>query len=127
LIKSADILAQILQIYTKFLLDLSDKKCRICVDQKIQISLYNYHVPQCHSFTCDLRHDSAFNRKAVRSGVTAMALTDINRYRFILLSNVKLGIKPLVGIDFRYNNEFRYIGLAKKCERLAEMIGFDQA
>jgi hypothetical protein len=25
----------------------------------------------------------------------------------ILLSNVKVGIKPLVGIDFRYNNEFR--------------------
>jgi hypothetical protein len=41
-----------------------------------------------------------------------------------LLSNVKLGIKPLVGIDFRYNNEFRYIGLAKKCERLAEMNRF---
>jgi DNA polymerase-3 subunit alpha/error-prone DNA polymerase len=50
-----------------------------------------------------------------------MALTDINTvtgiYDFII--ECKLGIKPLVGIDFRYNNEFRYIGLAKNASGLA--------
>jgi DNA polymerase-3 subunit alpha/error-prone DNA polymerase len=54
-----------------------------------------------------------------------MALTDINTVTGIydFISNVKLGIKPLVGIDFRYNNEFRYIGLAN-ASGLAEMNRF---
>jgi DNA-directed DNA polymerase III PolC len=84
----------------------------------------------CHSFH-SLRYGTIplddLIEKAVRSGVTAMALTDINTvtgiYDFITECK-KLNIKPLVGIDFRYNNEFRYIGLAKNASGLAEMNRF---
>jgi DNA polymerase-3 subunit alpha/error-prone DNA polymerase len=81
----------------------------------------------CHSFH-SLRYGTIplddLIEKAVRSGVTAMALTDINTVTGIydLLSNVD--IKPLVGIEFRWNNEFRYIEVAKKCKQLAEMNRF---
>lgn len=65
--------------------------------------------------------------KAVRSGVTAMALTDINTvtgiYDFITACK-NVSIKPLVGIDFRTGNDFRYIGLARNASGLAEMNRF---
>ncbi|MFT5253650.1 MAG: DNA polymerase III alpha subunit, partial [Flavobacteriales bacterium] len=84
----------------------------------------------CHSFH-SLRYGTIplddLIEKAVRSGITAMALTDINTvtgiYDFIIECK-KVDIKPLVGIDFRYNNEFRYIGLAKNASGLAEMNRF---
>jgi DNA polymerase-3 subunit alpha/error-prone DNA polymerase len=44
-----------------------------------------------------------------------MALTDINTVTGIydFIKECKAVIKPLVGIEFRYNNKLLYIGLAK--------------
>ena len=84
----------------------------------------------CHSYH-SLRYgtiplDDLIN-KAVRSGVTVMALTDINTvtgiYDFITACKNE-SIKPLVGIDFRAGNDFRYIGLAKNTSGLAAMNRF---
>jgi DNA polymerase-3 subunit alpha/error-prone DNA polymerase len=81
----------------------------------------------CHSF-----HSLRFGTipleelvaQAVDYGVTAMALTDVNTvtgiYDFIKACK-KVGIKPLVGIDFRNNGKQLYIGLAKNSAGLAEM------
>ncbi|OYU85166.1 MAG: DNA polymerase III subunit alpha [Flavobacterium sp. BFFFF2] len=81
----------------------------------------------CHSF-----HSLRFGTiplddlvaQAVGYGVTAMALTDLNTvtgiYDFIKACK-KVGIKPLVGIDFRNNGKQLYIGLAKNRAGLAEM------
>jgi DNA-directed DNA polymerase III PolC len=84
----------------------------------------------CHSFH-SLRYGTIpltdLIQQAVASGVKAMALTDINTvtgiYDFIKGCN-DLGIKPLVGIEFRCNHKLRYIGLAKNAEGLAEMNRF---
>ncbi len=65
--------------------------------------------------------------QAASCGVKAMALTDINTvtgiYDFIKACEA-VKIKPLVGIEFRNDNEFRYIGLAKNREGLGEMCRF---
>lgn len=62
--------------------------------------------------------------RAVQCGVTAMALTDINTvtaiYSFFKQCN-EANIKPLVGIEFRHDNQFRYIGLAKNAKGISEM------
>ncbi|MCG9790869.1 DNA polymerase III subunit alpha [Flavobacterium algicola] len=84
----------------------------------------------CHSFH-SLRYGTIplddLIAKAVQSEVQAMALTDINTvtgiYDFIIECK-KVNIKPLVGIDFRSDNEFRYVGLAKNASGLAEMNRF---
>ena len=59
--------------------------------------------------------------------VKAMALTDINTvtgiYEFIKACQ-EVNIKPLVGIEFRYNHQLLYIGLAKNNSGLAEMNRF---
>lgn len=56
--------------------------------------------------------------KAAALGVRAMALTDINTvtgiYDFVKGCRA-VNIKPIVGIEFRSENQLRYIGLAKKC------------
>jgi DNA-directed DNA polymerase III PolC len=84
----------------------------------------------CHSYhslrfgTIPLHELAA---QAATAGVKAMALTDINTvtgiYDFIKECKIS-DIKPLVGIDFRYNHRLRYIGLAKNSEGLAEMNRF---
>lgn len=65
--------------------------------------------------------------QAAANQVTAMALTDINTvtgiYEFIK-SCEPFGIKPLVGMEFRYQNKLHFIGLAKNKEGLAEMNRF---
>ncbi len=65
--------------------------------------------------------------QAAVCGVQAMALTDINTvtgiYEFIKACQ-SVNIKPLVGIEFRYNHQLRYIGLAKNRSGLAEMNRF---
>jgi DNA-directed DNA polymerase III PolC len=84
----------------------------------------------CHSFH-SLRYGTIplmdLIQQAVASNVKAMALTDINTvtgiYDFVKACN-EVGIKPLVGIEFRNNHQFRYIGLAKNAEGLAEMNRF---
>jgi DNA polymerase III alpha subunit len=84
----------------------------------------------CHSFH-SLRYGTIplvdLINQAVSCGVKAMALTDINTvtgiYDFIKGCDV-VGIKPLVGIEFRAENAMRYIGLAKNADGLAEMNRF---
>ncbi|MBZ4037148.1 DNA polymerase III subunit alpha [Flavobacterium sp. 17A] len=84
----------------------------------------------CHSFH-SLRYGTIpldkLVMQAVLHDVKAMALTDINTvtgiYDFIRDCEKK-GIKPLVGMEFRCNHQFRYIGLAKNAEGLAEMNRF---
>jgi len=84
----------------------------------------------CHSYH-SLRYGTiplkGLIGEAVSCGIKAMALTDINTvtgiYDFIKACQEK-EIKPLVGMEFRCNHEFRYIGLAKNAEGLAEMNRF---
>ncbi|WP_432221935.1 DNA polymerase III subunit alpha [Flavobacterium sp. TMP13] len=84
----------------------------------------------CHSFH-SLRYGTIplddLIDKAVRCNLSVMALTDINTvtgiYDFITACK-NVNIKPIVGIEFRNLNEFRYIGLAKNASGLAEMNRF---
>jgi DNA-directed DNA polymerase III PolC len=84
----------------------------------------------CHSFH-SLRYGTIpltdLVQQAVQCNVKAMALTDINTvtgiYDFVKECKT-VAIKPLIGIEFRCNNELRYIGLAKNAEGLAEMNRF---
>jgi DNA-directed DNA polymerase III PolC len=84
----------------------------------------------CHSFH-SLRYGTIplidLIQQAVVSNVKAMALTDVNTvtgiYDFIKACN-EVGIKALVGMEFRYNHKLRYIGLSKNAEGLAEMNRF---
>ena len=84
----------------------------------------------CHSYH-SLRYGTIpladLVQLAVQSKVKAMALTDINTvtgiYDFIKECEAA-NIKPVVGIEFRYNNKLLYIGLAKNAKGLAEMNRF---
>lgn len=84
----------------------------------------------CHSFH-SLRYGTIPLMElichAAACGVKAMALTDINTvtgiYDFIKGCAIA-GIKPLVGMEFRCQNELRYIGLAKNASGLAQMNRF---
>jgi DNA-directed DNA polymerase III PolC len=84
----------------------------------------------CHSFH-SLRYGTIpleeLITQAVNCGVTAMALTDINTvtgiYDFIKGCDVA-GIKPVVGMEFRSEQQLRFIGLAKNTDGLAEMNRF---
>lgn len=84
----------------------------------------------CHSFH-SLRYGTIpmldLIQQAVVCGVKTMALTDINTvtgiYDFTKACN-EVGIKPLVGIEFRCNHQLRYIGLTKNADGLAEMNRF---
>ncbi|TDD74694.1 DNA polymerase III subunit alpha [Flavobacterium caseinilyticum] len=84
----------------------------------------------CHSFH-SLRYGTIplldLIQQAVVCGVKTMALTDINTVTGIYdftKSCHDVGIKPLVGIEFRCNHQLRYIGLAKNANGLAEMNRF---
>lgn len=84
----------------------------------------------CHSFH-SLRYGTIPMEEliahGVRCGVTAMAITDINTvtgiYEFIKGCS-DVGIKPIVGMEFRWDHQLRFIGLAKNAEGLAEMNVF---
>ncbi|WP_281631404.1 DNA polymerase III subunit alpha [Flavobacterium luteolum] len=84
----------------------------------------------CHSYH-SLRYGTIplkeLIAEAVLHDIKAMALTDINTvtgiYDFIKACQEK-EIKPLVGMEFRCNHQFRYIGLAKNAEGLAEINRF---
>jgi hypothetical protein len=58
-------------------------------------------------------------QQAASCGVEAI-LTDINTVTGIydFIKECKAAIKPLVGIEFRYNNKLLYIGLAKTQQAL---------
>ncbi|MFH6989400.1 DNA polymerase III subunit alpha [Flavobacterium collinsii] len=65
--------------------------------------------------------------QAAACGVTAMALTDINTVTGIydFIKGCKdIGIKPIVGMEFRSEHKLRFIGLAKSASGLAEMNRF---
>jgi DNA polymerase-3 subunit alpha/error-prone DNA polymerase len=76
----------------------------------------------CHSYH-SLRYGTIplneLVQQAASCGVEAMALTDINTVTGIydFIKECAVAIKPLVGIEFRYNNKLLYIGLAKKRSR----------
>lgn len=84
----------------------------------------------CHSFH-SLRYGTIPVEELVQQGLdcgaSTMALTDINTvtgiYEFIKLCQA-VSIKPLVGIEFRWQNMLRYIGLAMNREGLGEMNRF---
>jgi DNA-directed DNA polymerase III PolC len=84
----------------------------------------------CHSFH-SLRYGTIpledLIGQAVSCGVKTMALTDINTvtgiYDFIK-GCTAVGIKPIIGIEFRCGHQLRYIGLAKNANGLAEMNRF---
>ena len=81
----------------------------------------------CHSFH-SLRYGTIpltdLVEQAHLCGIKAIALTDINTvtgiYDFVKLCE-KFQIKPLVGIEFRTENDLLYIGLAKNQNGIAEM------
>ena len=84
----------------------------------------------CHSFH-SLRYGTIplddLITQAVELNITAMALTDINTvtgiYEFIKECK-KVNIKPLVGIEFRDNNQLKYIGIATHFKGVGEMNRF---
>jgi len=84
----------------------------------------------CHSFH-SLRYGTIplpeLIEQAIINQVTAMALTDINTvtgiYEFIKACK-DMGIKPLVGMEFRQADKLHYIGLARNSQGLGEMNRF---
>ncbi|RRJ88102.1 DNA polymerase III subunit alpha [Flavobacterium macacae] len=84
----------------------------------------------CHSYH-SLRYGTIPIKDLVRLGVEnnakVMALTDINTvtgiYSFVQECN-KAGIKPIVGMEFRCNNNLKYIGLAKNKDGISKMNRF---
>ncbi len=84
----------------------------------------------CHSYH-SLRYGTIplteLVQQAKEYNVKAMALTDINTvtgiYDFIKECKA-VDIKPLVGIEFRCNNQLRFIGLAKNKGGIGEMCRF---
>ncbi|WP_316634461.1 DNA polymerase III subunit alpha [uncultured Flavobacterium sp.] len=86
------------------------------------LNCHSYHSLRYGTISLDDLID-----QAVSCGIKAMALTDINTvtgiYDFIRACD-KAEIKPLVGIEFRSNHQFRYIGLAKDTNGLGEMNRF---
>jgi len=62
-----------------------------------------------------------------KTGVKELVLTDINNtsvtYQFIRECE-KYGIKPIVGVEFRRDNEFLYLGIAKNKEGWRELNSF---
>ncbi len=81
----------------------------------------------CHSYH-SLRYGTIpledLVQQAAQCGVNAMALTDINTvtgiYDFNKLCH-EIGIKPLVGMEFRCGHKCRYIGIARNASGIAEM------
>ena len=84
----------------------------------------------CHSYY-SLRYGTLSVEKlvdeAVRCGVQALALTDINNstgvMEFIQVCTDK-GVKPIAGIEFRRDDELLYVGLARNNEGFRELNEF---
>jgi len=66
-------------------------------------------------------------REVAKTGAKELVLTDINNtsatYQFIQECK-KYGIKPIIGIEFRKNHEFLYLGIAKNKEGFKELNSF---
>jgi len=84
----------------------------------------------CHSYY-SLRYGTipveTLVEEAVRCGVKALALTDINNTAAIM-DFVKIagenGIQPIAGIEFRHNNHLLYTGLARNNNGFRELNEF---
>ncbi|CAH0336579.1 Error-prone DNA polymerase [Flavobacterium sp. CECT 9288] len=84
----------------------------------------------CHSYH-SLRYGTIPLNELVQqakiSGLTSVALTDINTvtgiYDFTKQCK-EVGIKPIVGVEFRQNNRLLFIGLAKNQKGIGEMCRF---
>lgn len=84
----------------------------------------------CHSYY-SLRYGTipveTLVEEAVRCGVKALALTDINNSAAIM-DFVKIagenGIQPIAGIEFRHNNHLLYTGLARNNNGFRELNEF---
>ena len=84
----------------------------------------------CHSYH-SLRYGTipitGLIQLAKENGVTQMALTDINAsagvFDFVKCC-LENGIKPLVGIEFRSDQKFLYIALAKNTDGFAEICTY---
>jgi len=66
-------------------------------------------------------------RLGIENNAKVIALTDINTVTGIYdfaEECIKAGIKPIVGMEFRCNNNLKYIGLAKNKEGISEMNSF---
>jgi DNA polymerase III alpha subunit len=66
-------------------------------------------------------------QKAIEYKADAIALTDINNSTGVpefVAECIKHGIKPVAGIEFRNNNEFLFIGIARNNEGLRELNEF---
>ena len=62
--------------------------------------------------------------EAVKTGVTALALTDINNSTGVpdfVKACRKAGIRPVTGIEFRVEDEIKYVGLARNREGMREL------
>jgi len=66
-------------------------------------------------------------QQVAKTGAKELVLTDINNtsatFQFIQECR-KQGIKPVVGIEFRQDNEFLYLGIAKNKEGFRELNAF---
>ncbi|MCU0469647.1 MAG: DNA polymerase III subunit alpha [Arcicella sp.] len=84
----------------------------------------------CHTYY-SLRYGSisieSLVETAVNFGVKSLALTDINNtsavFDFVKLCQ-KNGIKPVVGVEFRNEDELMYVALAKNTEGFSEINHF---
>ena len=84
----------------------------------------------CHSYY-SLRYGTIPVEKlvdeAVRCGVKALALTDINNstgiMEFIQVCNDK-GVKPIAGMEFRRDDDLLYVGLARNNAGFRELNDF---
>lgn len=81
----------------------------------------------CHSYH-SLRYGTIpldeLVQQAKISGLTSLALTDINTITGIYDFTKKckeVGIKPIVGVEFRQDNKLLFIGLAKNQKGIGEM------
>ena len=82
----------------------------------------------CHSYY-SLRYGTLSIERlvdmAARWGITTLALTDINNtsaaWDFVRRCK-EAGIRPVLGIEFRRDNEFLYLGLARNIEGWQELV-----
>jgi DNA polymerase-3 subunit alpha/error-prone DNA polymerase len=73
----------------------------------------------CHSYF-SLRYGTLpiddLVEEALKTGVTALALTDINNSTGVpdfVKACRKAGIKPITGIEFHAGDQLRYVGIAR--------------
>jgi DNA polymerase-3 subunit alpha len=81
----------------------------------------------CHSYF-SLRYGTLpindLVEEAMKNGITALTLTDINNSTGIpdfIKACLKAGIKPITGIEFHTDDNLRYVGIARNREGMREL------